>query len=252
MSVDAASVTGPMRVMTFNIQHGRGMDRRVDLARTARVIRDARPDVVGLQEVDCHYGARSGYLDQAGWLAGELGMQVAYGPNTDLDPDRPDGERRRFGNAILSVYPIVDRENIPLPRSGGHEQRGLLRVRVDVRGTPWVVHATHLQHDDPAERLVQARAVNGLLGTRRRLIVMGDLNAQPTTAEIRALADGLVDTWQAAGSGPGYTSSCPVPSQRIDYILHSPDVGTVGAAVVGSARARIASDHLPVVADIGP
>jgi endonuclease/exonuclease/phosphatase family metal-dependent hydrolase len=119
-------------------------------------------------------------------------------------------------------------------------------------GVFWQVDATHLQHDDPAERLVQARAIRQLLSTSSHAVMLGDLNAQPTTPEVRALTDVLVDTWKAAGAGPGYTSASPVPSQRIDYILHSPDGRTGAVDVLTSTRARIASDHLPVVADIAP
>jgi len=239
-----------LRFMTFNIQHGVGGDGRLDLARTGQVIRDAGADVVGLQEVDRHYGARSGFADQAGWLAGELGMHVVYGANKDFRPATRGGDRRQFGNAILSAFPIADWENLHLPRSSGHEQRGLLRARIDVDGVSWQVYATHLQHDDPGERLIQARAARHLLGAPERTVLLGDLNAQPTTPEVRALTDVLVDTWGAAGDGPGHTSASPTPSQRIDYILQSRDTGTRAAAVLTSAPASIASDHLPVIADL--
>jgi endonuclease/exonuclease/phosphatase family metal-dependent hydrolase len=239
-----------VRFMTFNIQHGRGGDGRVDLARTARVIREAGADVVGLQEVDRRYGTRSGFIDQAESLARDLGMHVAYGPAQDHAPTRPGGDRRQYGNAILSAAPIMDWENIDLPRSGSHEQRGLLRARIDVDGVSWQVHVTHLQHDDPAERLVQARAIGLLLGTPGHTVILGDLNAQPHTPEVRALTDILVDTWAAAGGGPGHTSASPVPSQRIDYILQSRDTRTRATAVLTSTLASTASDHLPVVADL--
>jgi endonuclease/exonuclease/phosphatase family metal-dependent hydrolase len=239
-----------LRFMTFNIQHGKGVDGRVDLARTARVIRDSGAAVVGLQEVDRYFGARSYYLDQARRLARKLGMHVVYAANVDRDPRLPGTPRRQFGNAILSAFPIVDWENIHLPRSGTHEQRGLLRARIDVDGVSWQVHATHLQHDDPAERVVQAGAISQVLGTSSHAVVLADLNAQPTTPEVRALTSVLVDAWEAVGVGPGYTSASPAPSQRIDYILQSPDAGTRAAAVLTAAPASIASDHLPVIADL--
>jgi endonuclease/exonuclease/phosphatase family metal-dependent hydrolase len=251
MGTDAGAGALPLRVMTFNIQHGRGVDGVVDLARTSQVIRDAGVDVVGLQEVDRHFGDRSGFVDQAGWLARELGMHVVYGANADLDPPQPGGARRQFGNATLSVFPIVDWDNVLLPRSGTHEQRGVLRARIQARGVSWLVHATHLQHDDPAERLVQARAISQLLGTANHAVVLlADLNAQSTTPEVRALIDVLVDSWEVAGVGPGHTSASPVPSQRIDYILQSPDTRTCAATVLTSTPANITSDHLPVVAEI--
>ncbi|WP_242625367.1 endonuclease/exonuclease/phosphatase family protein [Krasilnikovia cinnamomea] len=236
--------------MTFNIQHGQGVDGRVDLARIGAAIRGANVDVVGLQEVDRHFGARSRFRDQAGWLGRRLGMEVAYGGNRERSPCIPGVGRRQFGNAILSAFPITDRENIPLPRSGTHEQRGLLRVRIEAGGVVWRVYATHLQHDDPDERLVQARAIRQILGTPQHTVVLADLNAQPTTPEVRALTDALVDSWAAAGTGPGNTSASPAPTQRIDYVLHSADTRSRTVTVLTSPPASIASDHLPVLADL--
>jgi len=246
MATDAAV----LRIMTFNIQHGRGADGRVDLGRVAEVVRGAGVDVAGLQEVDRHYGDRSGFADQARWLAAELGMDVAYGANTDLAPPALDAPRRQFGNAVLSAFPILAAHNSHLPRSGSSEQRGVVHARIAVRGVTWQVHVTHLQHDSSSERRVQAEAIRQLLGTPDRTVLVGDLNAQPGTPEVRALTDVLVDAWAAAGEGPGHTSASPTPSQRIDYVLHSADVRTRAATVLTGRPAAVASDHLPVVAEI--
>src|SRR5690349_13972273 len=64
-----AAATKPprIRVMTYNIQHGAGMDKQIDLARTAKVITDARPDLVALQEVDSKT-KRSNGVDEAAEL----------------------------------------------------------------------------------------------------------------------------------------------------------------------------------------
>jgi endonuclease/exonuclease/phosphatase family metal-dependent hydrolase len=112
-----------LRVMTFNIRHGRGLDGRVNLGRIARVIRDARAGVVGLQEVDRHYGDRSGFVDQAGSLAAALDMRVVYGPTLDLEPPPPGRPRRQFGNAVLSAYPIQDSDNVLLPPHSHDQQQ---------------------------------------------------------------------------------------------------------------------------------
>jgi endonuclease/exonuclease/phosphatase family metal-dependent hydrolase len=244
---------GPrLRVMTFNVRHGDGLDRRVDLGRAARVIRGARPDVVGVQELDRHYGDRSGYVDQARWLADALGMHLAYGANLDLDPPAAGRPRRRFGNAVLSRHPIFDSGNVLLPRFGGHEQRGLLRADIDAGGHRWQICTTHLQPNDPAERLAQARVVADRIGVPDHpVILLGDLNATPGTPEIRTLTGGFADAW-TAGRCFGHTFPAPVPYRRIDYVLHSPACRASAAAVVGSPAARVASDHLPVVADLAP
>jgi endonuclease/exonuclease/phosphatase family metal-dependent hydrolase len=239
--------------MTFNIRHGNGLDRRVDLARTADVIRAARPDVVGVQEVDRHFGDRSGFLDQAQWLAGVLDMHVAYGANLDFDPPAAGRPRRQFGNALLSRHPVLNWENLLLPRPGGHEQRGLLRGQIEADGRVWHVYTTHLQPNDPVERLAQARAVADRIGAPDHpLVLLADLNATAGMPEMQALTGGLVDAWPTAGDWCGNTFPSPLPYRRIDYVLQSRACRALVADVVGSLPARIASDHLAVVADIAP
>src|SRR3954452_4417718 len=161
--------------MTFNIHHGAGTDGRLDLNRTADVIRAAGADVVGLQEVDRHFGARSAFVDQATWLAEDLSMDVVFGANLDLDPIVAGQPRRQYGTAILSAHPILDWENTHLPRFDDHEQRGLLRARISVEGVEIQAYDTHLQHDDAAERLVQAEEIVGLIGEPDEpVILLGD------------------------------------------------------------------------------
>lgn len=235
--------------MTFNIHHGAGADGRLDLHRVANVIRSEDADIVGLQEVDRHWGERSEFVDQAAWLARELNMHVVYGANLDLDPAQPDQPRRQYGTAILSDAPILDWDNTFLPRFEGHEQRGLLRARVVVRGVPVQVYNTHLQHNDAAERVEQVEAIKALIRTPDDSVALvGDLNATPETPEVEALVEDLVDAWEEAGLGDGYTYPIEDPNRRIDYVMTSEDVVARFAAVVTSDP--IASDHLPVYADL--
>ncbi|NUR82746.1 MAG: metal-dependent hydrolase, partial [Nonomuraea sp.] len=117
-----------LRVVTFNIHHGRGPDGRLDLRRVADVLHTSGADVAALQEVDRHYAARSDFADQAAWLATALGMRLAHGANLDLDPSAPGRPRRRYGTAVLSRFPIRDSGNTLLPRFPGSEQRGLLHA----------------------------------------------------------------------------------------------------------------------------
>jgi endonuclease/exonuclease/phosphatase family metal-dependent hydrolase len=241
----------PLRVMTFNIHHGAGTDGRLDLQRIAQVVREADVDVVGLQEVDRHFSARSDFVDQASWLARQLNMHVVYGANLDLDPLMPDQPRQQYGTAILSNAPILDWDNTFLPRFGDHEQRGLLHARINVRGVAVHIYNTHLQHNNAAERLAQAQAIKQLVGTPDdSVILLGDLNATPSAPEIRTLVENLVDVWTAAGVGTGYTYPTEDPLKRIDYVMQSADVVARTIAVVTSPLTETASDHLPVVADV--
>ncbi len=236
-----------LRVATFNIRHGAGLDGIVDLERIASVVEQTDAEVVGLQEVDRHWSERSNFVDQATWLAERLDMHPVYGANLDLDPLTPGYPRRQYGTAILSAHRIRSSTNTLLPRPAGGEQRGLLEARIKVRGVPVRVFNTHLQHDSQAERLAQVDRIRQVLATARESVVMlGDLNATPESPEIAGLTDLLVDAWVTAGVGDGFTHDAATPHARIDYVLSSDRVVARSAAVVTTD----ASDHLPVVVDL--
>jgi endonuclease/exonuclease/phosphatase family metal-dependent hydrolase len=250
----------PLRVASFNIHHGVGLDGRLDLGRTAATIRATGAAVVGLQEVDRHMSVRSGWIDQAAWLADELGMHVVHGPTLDLDP--PDvardpagggAPRRRYGNGVLSAHAIGTWHALALPSGAGTEPRGLVVVVADVGGQPVRVAATHLQVRSRVERLAQAARLVDVLGDSagpdpRRLptVLMGDMNATPDSPEIALLTTALVDAWTAAGEGPGWTFDAASPHARIDYVMTTPDLAARAAWVMPTD----ASDHYPVVAEL--
>jgi endonuclease/exonuclease/phosphatase family metal-dependent hydrolase len=245
--VEPAGPKRPIRVMSFNIHHGRGVDGRLDLTRVAAEARDSGADIVGLQEVDRHWSERSDLADQAAELARALHMHVVYGANLDLDPRNPGEPRRQYGNAILCDAPIRQWRNTLLPRTGDSEQRGLLEALISVRRVPVQVFSTHLQHNSQPERLAQIAAIRRVIGACQESVVLtGDLNARPGTPEIDALTEDLIDAWAEAGVGDGYTFPAENPTARLDYVLHSDDVRTCTAAVLSTD----ASDHLPVTADL--
>ena len=236
-------------VMSFNIHHGVGVDGNLDLQRIADVVTSSSAGIVGLQEVDRHFGERSDFVDQATWLAQTLDMHVAFGANLDLEPIDPADPRRQYGNAVLSTYPIVSSLNTLLPLEAGGEQRGLLEAVVDVDGTEVRAYSTHLQHDSQSARLAQVEAIRAYLAASSAdssVVLLGDLNATPESPEIAVIVEDLTDSWEEAGVGDGFTYSTDSPSVRIDYVLTSDDLTTRTAAVITSD----ASDHLPVSATI--
>jgi endonuclease/exonuclease/phosphatase family metal-dependent hydrolase len=240
---------GPkLTVMSYNIHHGRGVDGQLDLKRIADVVEEEDTDVVALQEVDNHFGERSEFRDQAAELAEELDMEFAYGANLDFDPPEPGAPRRQYGNAILSKHRIRESDNHPLPRtSERNEQRGLLEALIKVRGVPFRLYNTHLQHNSAADRALQVDAI--LEETKEEAgphALLGDLNARPEAPELARLFTNFRDAWAVAGEGDGFTISSSRPYARIDYALTSPDVGIEAARVPET----LASDHLPVVAEL--
>lgn len=236
----------PVKVLTYNIHHGAGIDGVLSLERIAAVIENSGAEVVGLQEVDKHYGARSNWVDQPAWLAQRLGMHVAYAANLDLPPVNVGEPRRQYGTAILSRYPIKTFRNTLLPKYAGQEQRGLAEATIWLRGKTLRFANTHLTNTNNAERLEQANRVKELLVPAQPIVLVGDFNAAPSAPEITTLTARWRDTWAEVGVGPGYTVPVQGPSARIDYILHSSKVRAVSARVISSQ----ASDHLPVLAEV--
>ena len=244
-TVAVAAPARQLQVLTYNIHHGAGIDGVLDLERIAQVIEKSGADVIGLQEVDNHWSARSNWVDQAAWLADRLKMHFAYAANLDLPPLNPGEPRRQYGTAILSRYPIRSFTNTLLPLYPTGEQRGLAIATIKVRGQELRFANTHLTSNNNAERLEQAHKVVELLsGSRQPTILAGDLNAKPEAPEIKTLTAVWRDTWTEVGVGPGYTLEADNPTARIDFLLHTPDLRPTSAEV----PVTLASDHLPVTA----
>ncbi|MDT0394875.1 MULTISPECIES: endonuclease/exonuclease/phosphatase family protein [Streptomyces] len=248
-ATDAHAV--PLRVATYNIHAGAGQDQVFDLDRTAAALRDLRADVIGLQEVDVHWGARSEFADEARALAGKLRMRVFFAPIYDLDPAAGTTERRRYGVAVLSRHRILTAENHEITRLSTQTPDpvpapapGFAEVVLDVRGARVHVYTTHLDYRaDPSIREAQVADMLGVLAADRGpKVLVGDFNAEATAPELAPLWQRLRDA--APGAGPTYPAIEPV--KRIDLVTVSPDVRLTGARTV----ATDASDHRPVVADL--
>lgn len=277
---DSAHRPVPLRVATYNIAAGKGADGAFDLTRTAEAIRALGADVVGLQEVDVHWGARSEWRDEAGELARMLGMRMYFAPIYTLEPPEPGAPPRQFGVAILSRHRILHAENHDITRLSTQDPNpvpapapGFPEVILNVRGALVHVYATHLDYrGDPAVRTLQVADTRRIMaedctgtddgdsdgtapgaapGARKRCppqVLVGDFNAAPDAPELAPLWNELEDTWTAAGNGtdPGHTYPAAAPDRRIDYVTVSKGVHVTGAVVGGT----LASDHRPVVTDL--
>ncbi len=244
-----ATGSSNLRVMTFNIHAGHG-----DLSRIASVIDAASPDVVALQEVDVHWDARSGFVDQARTLAAATGMDVRFAPIYQLPGTTPDAPMREFGVAVLSRLPITSWRNHAITRlstqdgaAGPAPAPGFLEATIRTSGGDVDVFVTHLDfRRDPAVRQMQVAEMLAVVkASSRPVILTGDMNAPPDAAEIRPLRQALRDVWNDS-DGNGATFPAEGPSRRIDFVLVSRDIEVRRARVVRTD----ASDHLPVVADL--
>jgi endonuclease/exonuclease/phosphatase family metal-dependent hydrolase len=154
-----------MIVITWNIQWCRGIDGRVDPARTARVARGlADFDVLCLQEVAVNFPGLLGSSgeDQLAELSAALpGYRPVFGVGTDLDDGR--GGRRQFGNAIFTRLPVLQvfRHALPWPADATvpSMQRLALEAVVMTGSGPLRVISTHLEYYSPAQRMAQVDAL---------------------------------------------------------------------------------------------
>jgi endonuclease/exonuclease/phosphatase family metal-dependent hydrolase len=247
-----------LKVVSYNICHGLGIDGIQDLNRTIKVIRESKADLVGLQEVDRHFGERSGWLDQPAVLAEQLGMYVVYGPNLELDPANSNSDiRGQYGNAILSRYPIDYYHNHPLPQvnvpGAWNERRGLLEAHVQIAGKTLRFFNTHLGLSKE-ERSVQLNTVLNILQTNKAdCILTGDFNTEPEHVELDILLGSLQDTYASANKGVHTgtfmvtdSDKTGIPVKCIDYIFCSSEIDVAAAEV----HQTYISDHLPLIAEL--
>lgn len=248
-SLPAKTSGHSLRVMSYNIEYGHeGLDS------VAAVIRDEHPDIVGLQEVDVHWSARSNFIDQAAELSKATGMNYRFARIYQLPNADPSKPLREFGVALLSRYPIVAFNNREITRLSTQDSTptpaplpGLLDAIVNIDDRNVRVFSVHLDYrSDPSVRAKQVSEIleyiaRGTVAT----IFTGDLNAAPDAPELKPLLDRLHDTWPEAQK-PGLTFSSKKPEKRIDYVLISDGFCPKSARI----PKVYASDHFPLVIDL--
>lgn len=247
----------PLRVVSYNIHAGAGVDGVFDLDRTAAAIRATGADVVGLQEVDNHWGDRSDWTDEAAELASRLHMASYFGYIYDLPPLTEGAPDRTYGLAILSRYPIVHAENhsitrlsTQVPNPTPEPAPGFPEVVVNVQGALVHVYDTHLDYrGDPTVRAMQVNDMLAIMAEDEpgaQQVLVGDFNAQPQAPELAPLWQRVTDTWSIAGAGPGYSYPADQPTAKDDYVTVSDGIGVTDVSVPDTQ----ASDHRPMLADI--
>ncbi|HLE57375.1 MAG TPA: endonuclease/exonuclease/phosphatase family protein [Rhodothermia bacterium] len=235
--------------MTYNIQAGGG-----NLDSVAEIIRVAAPDLVGLQEVDVHWDARSAFADQAASLAQSLGMQARFARIYRIAGADSTKPPREYGVAVLTRCPILSLTNHMLTRLSTQaaspvpvQMPGFLEAKVDLGGRVVRVFNTHLDYRaDPRVREQQVAEMLAIIGeSSNPTILFGDMNAPPQAPELQPLFARFNDAWKGqADSGLTYPAREPV--RRIDYVLTSPHFLARSVRV----PVTLASDHRPVVVEL--
>ncbi len=227
-----------IRVLSYNIHHGRGMDGIVDLARVASVIRATGADLVALQEVDERV-RRSGQVSQTDTLATMVGMEGVFFKQIEYDGGL-------YGQAILSRHRVAEQQTVWLPGNPERERRILGLVTIDMAKTTIGFATTHWHHADPRTRLAQSVAThNAISALAYPVILAGDFNAEPSSAPLEELRrEWLISERRISLA----TYPADQPTKQIDYVCLWPRAAgrLLSVHVIDEPTA---SDHRPILAE---
>jgi endonuclease/exonuclease/phosphatase family metal-dependent hydrolase len=233
------------RMATYNIHKGRGLDGRVSIERIARVLAEVDADLVALQEVVSREGL-SIQDHQASYLADHLGHSYAI------------GETRKhrggvYGNVTLSRWGFELIRHVDLSVRG-REQRGALRT--DLRLGPHLLHifnvhlgTAHRERRTQAVRLIDEDLLRALDITGPR-VILGDFNEWTHGLVTRTLSAEfhLTDLRNHIPRTQGYPSILPL--LNLDHIYFDHQLKIKNAFFHRNRLSLIASDHLPLIADV--
>lgn len=231
-SIDSSNI---VKILTFNIFHGETMNNDFDLDKIAKVIINAQPDIVALQEVDFNTN-RVGNID----LITELGIRTKMIPLFAKAMSFDGGE---YGEGILSKYSFLQTQNVALPYTKGNEPRTAIEiVTVLSSGDTIAFVGTHLDHlKDKTNRIMQVNKINKeFLTNRYPIILAGDLNAIPASNPIEILEKYWISCYDK--NNPQFTFPSDIPNRKIDYVLYYPNDKwkVIKTKVICD---KIASDH---------
>lgn len=222
-----------MRIMSYNIHICKGMDKALDIERTANVIKGVNPDFVGLQEVDS-VAKRSDFVDQAKELGRLTGMHYYFAPA------KAHKDGGLYGVAALVKEKPLSFRYIPLP--GEEEVRTFLILEYD----DYLLCNTHfslrsVSRKESIEIIRKALAEYG-----KPAILTGDFNMLPTSEETQQM---LAD-WHVLSDTTKFTFPSKGPRRAIDYIWGYGKDNKYEVLKYEVLNEPITSDHQPLYADI--
>ena len=228
-----APETHDLRLMTYNIRNGRGMDDSLSIARTAAVINRVAPEAVAVQELDS-MTARSGQTYVLGELAKLTDMQAYFAPAIDFDGGK-------YGIGMLCRETPVRVKALPLP--GREEARALLMVEFK----DYVYVCTHLSLTEE-DRLSSLEILKQLGGeTEKPLFIAGDWNDTPSSPFMQAMGEAFTLLSDTAA----HTFPASEPRETIDYIaVLKAWAGKVSSQKTEVVNASVESDHRPIVVEV--
>jgi endonuclease/exonuclease/phosphatase family metal-dependent hydrolase len=237
-----ASSPVDIRIATYNVHRCRGMDRRTSPQRIAEVLREIDADVIALQEV---IGSGPAGAGQAEEIGAALGMGWVMTPVRQL-------RRHLFGNVILSRFPIADHSQYDLSWRTC-EPRACQRADLDLEhGRVLHVYNVHLG-TAVLERRYQAPRLASYVHDRRvrgPKVILGDFNEWMRGLATRTLSSLFESIDIQAHLKRRRTYPGLFPMVHLDHIYYEGEVEVSSVELPRHRKALIASDHLPLVANL--
>lgn len=204
-----------VKVLSFNILHGKTTNGSFDLDIIANVIKKANADFVSLQEVDFKTNRAKKY-DLPTELGHRTKMASIFGRAMYYDG----GE---YGEGVLSKYSFLSTRNVALPYTKGNEPRAALEITTILKSGDTISFiGTHLDHlKEDTDRVSQATAINKAFSDNKYpTILTGDLNDTPNSKTINILES----FWKASydKANPLLTFPSEKPIKKIDYVMYYP------------------------------
>lgn len=238
----ALSANNTLKVLSYNVRHCNPPGKKgvIDMESIAKVIKDANPDLVALQEID-RFTKRSGVeLDQAKELGKLTGMYSYFVKAINW-------EGGEYGIAVLSKFEILDSINLQLPMMEGKagEARAVAIIKVKAKGRKILFASTHLDIVKEHRELQAAAITNYFAGQKLPVILAGDFNDIPGSETVSMLQDHFHITCAVLSCGKTFPQVNP--DRTIDYIMYHPakKFKTINHQVIPE---EYASDHRPIVA----
>ncbi len=236
-----------IKLMTFNIQHGRNYNFAgdvIDLPAMADNVRAQDPDIFGLNEVRVGESKdhSTGLSDQPAFFSETLGYHSYFG-NAIVR------ENYIYGNAVFSKTPMLECEKIMIPdvveREGAYyESRCVIKSVYDFQGKKLTVLNTHFGLGKGEDKCAVDTVLSLLDSIDTPVVLMGDLNKTPDDEQIKRISDVLVDAHAYLGKDE-LTFTSDKPEIRIDYIF------VRGAEILSADTIkRVVSDHYAITAEI--
>lgn len=145
-----------LKVITFNMHHGKGIDGLIDVERQANFLKQYNPDIVFLQEIDM-YTKRTYYANQIRLFSKEMRLNYSSMENNITL------QEGFYGDGIISRFPISFSVNYLMPRINiNNEQRGVLRNKIILGNTSINLFSAHLSTNQD-ERILSCKEISKII-----------------------------------------------------------------------------------------